>query len=373
MNRGDLIYENTLFFPDNQEIDLFETNEEGELAVSERLSPRIRISLPVDYWETVIVDQEGSANLESVSNFQNYFRGLYFKIAGAPGSSHLVHLDMNNAKIDIKINSDFPDLSDFDDDGDTTELNNITSNFRLNFNGNKVVFVNNDFSAGVQSDIADSNDPINGAENIYLKGGPGSIAVLELFGQATNSSDGEAPALTQAIENNWLINDAYIEFYVNRSIVAASTKDPERILIYDYDTKRLLSDYAIGGSNGLNSNLSHLGRLERIDPDDTTTDRIKYRIRLTQHLSNIIQGNIENNRLAIVVSQNVSIVGNNLVLNTVNPNPDLVSIPISAAISHEGTVLYGNLAPGNLVQQSVNGEAIPKKPILKVFYSETIN
>jgi hypothetical protein len=373
MNRGDLIYENTLFLPDNQEIDLFDTNDEGELTVSERLTPRLRISLPVDYWETVIVDQEGSANLESVSNFQNYFRGLYFKIAGAPSSSNLVHLDLNNAKIDIKINSDFPDLSDFDDDGDTTELNNITSNFRLNFNGNKVVFVKNDFSASVQSDMADSNDPINGAENIYLKGGPGSIAVLELFGQATNGSNGEAPALTEAIENDWLINDAYIEFYVNRSIVAASAKDPERILIYDYDTKRLLSDYAIGGSNGLDSNLSHLGRLERIDPDDTSTDRIKYRIRLTQHLSNIIQGNIENNRLAIVVSQNVSIVGNNRVLNTVNPNPDLESIPISAAISHEGTVLYGNLAQGNLVQQTVNGEAIPKKPMLKVFYSETIN
>ncbi|WP_292891309.1 DUF4270 domain-containing protein [Nonlabens sp.] len=373
MNRGDLIYENTLFFPDNQEIDLFDTNEEGELAVSERLSPRLRISLPVDYWETVIVDQEGSSNLESVSNFQNYFRGLYFKIAGAPGSSHMVHLDMNNAKIDIKINSDFPDVSDFDNDGDTTELNNITSNFRLNFNGNRVVFINNDFNASILSDIADSNDPVNGAENIYLKGGPGSIAVLELFGQATTDTNGEAPALTEAIENNWLINDAYIDFYVNRSIFAAGSNDPERILIYDYDTNRLLSDYAIGSSNGLNSNLSHLGRLERIDPDDTSTDRIKYRIRLTQHLSNIIRGDAENNRLAIVVSQNVSIVGNNRVLNTVTPNSDLASIPISAAISHEGTVLYGNLAQGNLVQQSIDGEVVPKKPLLKVFYSETIN
>lgn len=373
MNRGDLIYENTLFFPDNQEIDLFDTNEEGELAVSERLSPRLRISLPVDYWETVIVDQEGSSNLESVSNFQNYFRGLYFKIAGAPGSSHMVHLDMNNAKIDIKINSDFPDVSDFDNDGDTTELNNITSNFRLNFNGNRVVFINNDFNASILSDIADSNDPVNGAENIYLKGGPGSIAVLELFGQATTDTNGEAPALTEAIENNWLINDAYIDFYVNRSILAAGSNDPERILIYDYDTNRLLSDYAIGSSNGLNSNLSHLGRLERIDPDDTSTDRIKYRIRLTQHLSNIIRGDAENNRLAIVVSQNVSIVGNNRVLNTVTPNSDLASIPISAAISHEGTVLYGNLAQGNLVQQSIDGEVVPKKPLLKVFYSETIN
>jgi hypothetical protein len=77
-------------------------------------------------------------------------------------------------------------------------------------------------------------------------------------------------------------------------------------------------------------------------------------------LNNIVQGNLENARLAIVVSQNVSLIGNSSVLNTLNPNPDLELIPISAAISHEGTVLHGNLSSD-----------LEKRPKLKVFYSET--
>jgi len=103
--------------------------------------------------------------------------------------------------------------------------------------------------------------------------------------------------------------------------------------------------------------------LERIDNDATlATDppREKYRIRLTQHLNNIVQGNLENARLAIVVSQNVSLIGNSSVSNTVSPNPDLELIPISSAISHEGTVLHGNLSSD-----------LDKRPKLKVFYSET--
>ncbi len=235
------------------------------------------------------------------------------------------------------------------------------SDVTINFNGNKIGFIRNDFHPTVITDIqASSDDPANGAENVYLKGGSGSLAVIELFGQATSSAVGEAPSLTAVIENEWLINDAYIDFYVNRSITTAGSKDPERILIYDYDTNRLLSDYVIGNAAGLDSNLSHVGRLERIDTDDTATDREKYRIRLTQHLNNIVQGNLENARLAIVVSQNVSIIGNSSVLNTVNPNPDLELIPISSAISHEGTVLHGNLSSD-----------LEKRPKLKVFYSET--
>ncbi|AUC78823.1 hypothetical protein CW736_05190 [Nonlabens sp. MB-3u-79] len=365
MNRGDLIYENISFLPDPAEIDLLGTNDEGDLEVTERLTPRLRVSLPIDYWETVIIDQEGSANLASVSNFQDYFRGLYFKVAGATNSGNLIHLDMNNALIDIKVNSDFPDISDFDEDGDTTELNNITSNFRLNFNGNKIVFINNDFSPSILSDIAGSNDPINGAENIYLKGGPGSIAVIELFGQATNSANGEAQVLSDIIANDWLINEASIEFYVDQSNITGGESEPERIFIYDYDENRILADFALSGngtSGGVNTNINHLGRLERVITDDLSSDGVKYKIVLTQHVSNIIRGNIDNNRLAIVSSQNVALVGSNKVLNTMNPNPDLTTIPLSAALSHEGTVLHGNLSTD-----------IDKRPKLILRYSETTN
>ena len=255
---------------------------------------------------------------------------------------------------------------DLDEDGDTTDLiANPESEITLNFDGNRVGLISNDFIPTVITDIQTSNDPVNGAESLYLKGGPGSLAVVELFGQATNNVDGESPALSGVIEQDWIINDAYIDFYVNQSAVAtAGSKEPERVLIYDYDANRLLSDFVISQNslNAVNANINHLGRLERVDVDDETSLGVKYRIRVTQHLSNIIAGNIPNNRLALVVSQNVSLLGNSAILNAPNPNPDLTFIPLSAAISHEGTVLHGNLSTDP-----------DKRPKLKIFYSETTN
>jgi hypothetical protein len=375
LNEGELIYGSNSFVPSAVEEPVQEMVD-GVLTTVERLSPRLRKPLEnLSRWEdimfTTMTNSDGQIvkvarpELANASNFQNYFRGLYFKVVNSGIAGNLVHFNLNQAKIVVTISedTDVEDTDDVDNDSSTLFIRR-NSDVAINFNGNKVGFISNDFLPTVITDIqASSADPVNGAENVYLKGGSGSLAVVELFGQATSSSVGEAPSLTTVIENEWLINDAYIDFYVNRSITTAGPKDPERILIYDYDTNRLLSDYVIGNAAGLNSNLSHLGRLERIDNDATlATDppREKYRISLTQHLNNIVQGNLENSRLAIVVSQNVSLIGNNSVLNTVSPNPDLELIPISAAISHEGTILHGNLSSD-----------LEKRPKLKVFYSET--
>jgi hypothetical protein len=371
LNEGELIYGSNSFVPSAVE----EIVDES-LTTEKRLSPRLRKSLEdLTRWEdimlTTMTNSDGQVvkvarpELASASNFQNYFRGLYFKVVNPGSVGNLVHFNLNQAKIVVTISQDTDeeDTDNVDDDPSTLFIRR-NSDVTINFNGNKIGFIRNDFHPTVITDIqASSDDPANGAENVYLKGGSGSLAVIELFGQATSSAVGEAPSLTAVIENEWLINDAYIDFYVNRSITSAGPKDPERILIYDYDTNRLLSDYVIGNAVGLNSNLNHLGRLERIDNDATlATDppREKYRIRLTQHLNNIVQGNLENARLAIVVSQNVSLIGNSSVSNTVSPNPDLELIPISSAISHEGTVLHGNLSSD-----------LDKRPKLKVFYSET--
>jgi hypothetical protein len=370
LNEGELLYENNSFFPS-----ALEQSVDDDITAVERFSPRLKAPLEdLTRWEdimfTSITNSDGQVvkvarpELASASNFQDYFRGLYFKVINPDPSAlgHLIHLNLNQANIVVTVSED-TDVEDTDnvDDDDSTLFIRRNSDVTINFNGNKIGFISNDFFPTVITDIqASSSDPVNGAENIYLKGGSGSLAVIELFGQATTTAGGEAASLTTVIENDWLINDAYIDFYVNRSLTTSGSKDPERILIYNYDTNRLLSDYVIGNASGLNSNLSHLGRLERIDNDDTATNREKYRIRLTQHMNNIIQGTTENTRLAIVVSQNVSLIGNNSVLNTVNPNPDLEFIPLSAAISHEGTILHGNLS-----------SEVEKRPKLKVFYSET--
>lgn len=364
MNATDLIYSESEFIPSAEQVTIIEEDDEGQLTVQERLSPRLRISLPVDYWENVILNQEGMPSLQSISNFQNYFRGLYFKITGSENGGSLIHLNLNQATLTLSVNSDFADINDFDNDGDVSELNNITSAFEFNFNGNRVVFIDHDFPSTITSNINTSNDPINGSENLYLKGGPGALTIIELFGQSTNNVDGESPELTQIIANDWLINEASIDFYVNQDAVLQGSTQPERILIYDYETGTLLSDYSISTSGiaPINANLRHLGRLEREIEDNVNSQGVKYKLTLTQHLNNIIQGETENNRLAIVVSQNVSLITSSEVSQNPIANPELENIPISAAISHEGTVLHGNLSP-----------EIDKRPKLKIFYSETTN
>lgn len=374
MNKGELIYSDDLFIPSNAEVEITE-EEDGVITTTNRLSPRLRVNLPLDQWKEILFQLnsdpertiiDGRPELVSASNFQNYFRGLYFKVDGASGDGNMLHFNLNEANITyiVETDTDFIDESDIDEDGDFTEFLRVASTFVINFNGNKAALITHDFPLAIQSDIAASNDPVIGAENLYLKGGPGSLAVIELFGQATNDIDGEAPALSNIIANDWLINEASIEFYVNQNIVTGGESEPERILIYNYDTNTVLADFVFGSTSltGVNANTNHLGRLERVIEDDLDSDGTLYKLRITQHLNSIIQGSIENNRLAIVTSQNVSLLGNTGVSDTPINNPDLEFIPLSAALSHEGTVIYGNLSP-----------EVSKRPVLKVYYSETTN
>lgn len=385
-NQGELLYSNETFFPSALEVREEQVEEvDGEMVttVVERLSPRFIEPLDVislERWKEILFNLDASGNIidsraELANNnlFQNYFRGVYFKVSNPFQNGHMIHFNLNQARIIVTIqsDSDVVDVNDIDEDGDTTDfIANPESEIIININGNRVAFIDNDFSSSVITDIANNSDATTGAESLYLKGGPGSLAVIELFGQSTNTVDGEAPALSQIIANDWLINDAYIEFYVNQSefpVDYPGSKEPERILIYDYETNRLLSDYVVSQNSfgAVNNNTNHLGRLERVDSNDESSEGVKYKINLTQHLTSIINGNIPNNRLAIAVSQNVSLIGNSKVLNAVGLNPDMEFIPLSTAISHEGTILHGNLAEG------AAGEFVEKRPRLTIRYSET--
>ncbi len=377
-NLGELLYSDDAFIPSSQEVVVTETSiVDGEIVTDtiEQLSPRYRRSFSattIDRWKEILFNLDPAtgeiidarAELANNNLFRDYFRGIYFKVVGTRDNGNLAHLNINEASIIVTIQSDSDviDVDDVDGDGRTDDfIANPQSDIRLNFNGSRVSFINNEFNQEVITNITTSNNPTDGAEDIFLKGGPGSISVVELFGQSTNNTIGESPELTQVIQNEWIVNDAYIDFYVNLPDDQGSN-EPERIIIYNYDTNQLLTDFAISSSSDpLNANLTHLGRLERITNEDGSIDGV-YRIRLTQHLNNILAGNVENNRLGIAVSQNVSLIANNKVSNQgsnpVGPN----IIPLSAAISHEGTILHGNLSP-----------EIDKRPKLKIFYSETTN
>ncbi|MEM9680768.1 MAG: DUF4270 family protein, partial [Bacteroidota bacterium] len=208
-----------------------------------------------------------------------------------------------------------------------------------------VNFITNNFDSSIMSAIQSSNDQVNGEENLYLKGGQGSMALIDLFGKDLDGN-GEPDSLTALKEKNWIINDASLVFHVNQDIVddGSGIPEPERILIFDLENNSVLADYQLNGRiAALNEATTHLGRLERVDNSSETSDGVSYKIRLTEHINNIRSGDSENVRLGLVVSQNVTLLSNSSVQNQTSPI-SIESIPTSAAYSHEGTVLYGNLA-----------------------------
>nr|WP_042286701.1 DUF4270 family protein [Nonlabens ulvanivorans] len=349
-----MIYSDDNFFPKEEES--IELTLDG--VVSSRSAPRLRERIDLTpassaYWRSLIIDQEGQPALQSASDFQNYFRGLYFKLSGFTGNGHMVHFNLNDADIKLYIRSEFDDDSDIDNDPTTTTIE-IESIVELNFDGNKVGFINNELDPSIVSNIQAANNDVDGEERLYLKGGEGSMVLIDLFGPDVDMN-GEADALTQIIADNWIINDASLTFYVDQTAVEAGSTEPERIILYNYDDKTVLIDYVLDNSS-LRSN--HLGVLERVDDEDDTSQGVQYKIRLTEHINSIISGDIENVRLGLAVTQNISSISGSKV-----KNPIIVDeILNGSAISHEGTVLHGNLSSD-----------ADKRLKLEIYYSETIN
>lgn len=346
-----------------------------EIAITEdqdtvaRKSPRLRLNLlssdgisdSENYWSDILFNQPSA--FRSATNFKNFFRGIYI-VAETPAGNGptLVYLNMEEAAIiftlDIFLaNSEEPVSSEYRFD---LHSNSVGSAITANY-------IENQTPANIQTEIEQSFQPQNGSENIYLKGGSGSLGLFDLFGEDSDNN-GIADSLEEIIEDRTLINDAVLEFYVDQDIVEGGRSEPERIIVYNFETGNLLVDYNVNNEpNGIDNNLTHLGRLERVDDSDETSNGIKYQIRITNHLNAVISEALNNDipedeklgndRLAIAVSQNTSVLGVSQVKDQTTPI-EIERVLESSAISHEGTVLHGSQSPD-----------IDKRPKLIIYYS----
>lgn len=349
------LYEDPNFIPSPREVILKEGDE-----ITERLSPRFRLSdtIPNDFWkEKLLVEQTDGTFitnpvLQSSSDFLNLFRGLYFRfrptsLNGSTG--HLSSLNINDAEITIYASGIFPELGDVNGDDLINDDDRFSNTFILGFDGIKFNFISNDFKPAIISEIQSANDNINGEENLFLKGGQGSIAILELFGQDLDL-DGEADALTALKEENILINDAILNLYVDQDRISASgavgPQEPERVTIFNLEDNTVLADYLLATDNfsPVNSLRTHLGRLVRETNGDLSTAGVNYQIGLTEHVRSVISGDQENVKLGVAVSQNVFLAQNSMIRNQSSPI-QIDGIPLGSAYSHEGTILHGNLSP----------------------------
>jgi len=256
------------FVPSNKEIQL--VDDGGE--ISTRLAPAIRLKLDNAFWQEKIIDKQGEPELSNANNFKNYFRGLYFKTEASSGDGLAMLLNLADSNANVTMYYTTPPTVD---GGDPT-----SSTYSFTFGTQRINFIS-EFDLAIPP-----GNELDGDEKLYLKGGQGSLAVVNLFDGLIQDPDTgvEIPQLDffKKQKGKWLINEANLVFYVDQATMDG-LKEPDRIYLYDMENGTPLTDFYADLDNTIapvNSKINHLGRLERVD-DDPEGLGIRYRIKIT--------------------------------------------------------------------------------------------
>lgn len=413
---GELLYESTSFKPSEEQIFLIGLNNENEMD-STKLAPRMRLRLDgpdvrEGFWENTILNRSGSSELSNQNNFTDHFRGLYFKAENISGSGSMALLNFTSSDATVTIyyrkekdktdedGDSVPDYADVDSDGngendngtdsDGDQINDehdvdVTEGDDENNNGiddlleyNREEYIMTFF--GNLVNIIESNyvpipdgDEVDGDEKLYLKGGEGNMAVIDLFNGMVENDNGVDEDALENFYNNFrtvedgtitakrLINEAYIEFYVDET--AGLNDEPERLYLYDLNNNIPLIDYFLDqsvSSSSLSAKIDHLVPLEREDDEDPDSPGVKYKIRITEHLTNIFLRDSTNTKLGLVVMPGVNSIDMHPFLDA--DDETLSQVPSGTLLSPQGTVLYGN-----------NSSSQVKKAKLTIYYTEPKN
>mgnify|MGYP006079061729 FL=1 len=329
-----------------------EEDDESEI-VKERLTPRIRVSLDKDFFQSKILDNEGSDDLANAENFKLFFKGI---IIDAYDFSDPLLMILNFSEAEIRIVYDYQkyDKNDTDDDTSDDVIESTEDEYKLNLNGIKLNSFKYDlYPADIITAISDT---INNAGLVYLKGGEGIMAEIELF-KDDNGND----LLEEIRKKEWLVNEASLSIYINKDMLSSSGGiiEPSRLYLYDIDNKAPLIDYFVDNSAGpkeYQNKIVHGGSIE-LDEDK---NGLMYKIRISEHIKNVIRKDSTNTKLGLVVSSDIS--------NTINvevETKDLMTfIPNSTAINPLGTVLIG---------PSPSAEYYEKRMKLDLYYTKLNN
>jgi len=345
-HKGSLIYEDNAFIPSSDAIVLKKVSKDGT-ETTERVAPALRTHLDTAFWTAAIIDKEGSDELRNANNFYNYFRGLYFKTEAINGDGNMLLFNINGTGSNITI------YYSYDSSVDSAEK--LQDTYILNFNGNKLnPFINNYNLVALEN-----GDKTNGDEKLYLKGSEGSMAVVDIF-SGNVDCDGVAETAIECFKKEYravdengdyiikngdfvlkkLINEAQLVIYEDETMNKPSEDyhKYDRIYVYDAKNNIPLIDYNFDPStntaDAYNSKFIHLG--QRITDENGIS---KFKIRITQHLNNILIKDSTNTKLGLVLSTNVNYVSTSSILNS----KDVVTgVPASSIITPRGTTIYGS-------------------------------
>ncbi len=325
--------------------------------VETRLAPGIMVNLDAQFFQENLLDKEGEAELLSQTNFQDFIRGIYLSASGITEDIMFL-LDFERASINIEYIYDKKNTNGTVDDITDDIIEEATATYSLGVNAttrNAVnILVNEDYPA----DITAKMDTGENADRIYLKGGAGSYVEIKLFDEGNG-----ADIISQIKAKNWIINEAKLVFYVDRDALdaAGSKVEPPRLYLYNAEKNTPLYGFPITSRDVPNGPLSLKVLLGYGGIIEEAADGkgVKYTIRITEYINDLIVRGKENATLGLTITSDIRFVNSRA---TILEGAEEGKIPRLSVVNPMGTVLYGS---------NVSAGDEDKKLKLEIFYTET--
>lgn len=321
--KGVSLYENNSFiFSSTAVIATFKT---GTTAATYK-SPGLEVKLDNKFFYDLLFDKtRPNYDLSSNPNFENYFRGLYFQVEKNNDSGVLARMNFKEGKITVYYN----------EQKSTTDTNPIKKTITLNLTGNTVSLLKN------ESTTKPNSYSIPNENRLYLKGGEGSIAAIDLFkydeskdtksyNRTTkkielNKGNGIPDELDEIKEKQWLINDASLTLHIDQEIMGTNNR-PNKIILYDLSTNQIITSATI-------------------------QDNLKYKLNITNYLRNIMNTDLTNFKVGVAISHSISNVNFKKIKNAPlysrwvslsTEEKNAYSFPETSILSSSGVIFYGS-------------------------------
>lgn len=331
--------QNTQFYFSSKEYPVTTKDASGKETTT-YTAPEMHLELNKAFFQDRILKAPAS-KLAAADVFQEYFRGLYFKVEKAAGSTatNMALMDFSKGKITITYKAKTAITTD---DPGTTEEKTLVINFVNPTSSGGTANLLQDAKATAYADAINSSNvnKTDGDERLYVKGGQGSAAVIKLTDFASKLDDIRA--------KNWKVNEANLVFNIDSDKMTGAD-EPRRVYLYDLTNNVPVVDYFSDQTSSLTTGDTKgakyiFGGL--INLGDNKRGK-SYKIRITNHIRNLIKDKTAKNvTLGLVVTESIGISTFNFLENRIvlypQPSEYFSQVPKASVMNPLGTILYGS-------------------------------
>lgn len=391
LNNSSNISQNNEFYFSKKELYIYKTNGAGLYldsngnvlsnqndvslrVIKERKTPGIWLDLKNSFFQQKIIDATATGNLFNNNIFKNYFRGLLFEVEEInPGQGALAILDFSKAELKILYKASAePTVENPNPIRTRREFSlKMGYNSSSTLRNNSINLFEYNYSSDYQTGLDNSNE-VTGDEKLFIKGGNGSVVFVDIL----NATDLQR-LRDNVANNNWLINDARLTFYIEKDEMDAVDEDeePQRIYIFDATNNKVIVDYSYDSSSSFNpkNNKVIFGGIIKRETDEPKKG-IKYTVRLTEHIKSVLKvddnGDYQDNiKIGVSVTESINLVSSAALRNPIMVNGvEIKNIPLASILNPLGTVLHGPLSTATYTDE--NGNVVPMKLKLEIFFTK---